>query len=62
MSPADAHAAEDKGPRLGFFGHVNAVFLTYLVSAGLAFGVSVLLARALGPHDRGVYGIFMLSA
>jgi len=61
MSHASAPAAGDKRPRLGFFGHVNAVFLTYVASAVLAFGVSVLLARALGPHDRGVYGIFMLS-
>jgi O-antigen/teichoic acid export membrane protein len=52
----------DATPRLGFLGHVNAVFVTYVASAALAFGVSVLLARALGPHDRGVYSIFMLSA
>jgi O-antigen/teichoic acid export membrane protein len=62
MSHVSAPAAGDERPRLGFLGHVNAVFLTYVASAALAFGVSVLLARALGPHDRGVYGIFMLTA
>ena len=62
MSQASAPDAGDTRPRLGFLGHVNAVFLTYVASAAFAFGASVLLARALGPHDRGVYGIFMLSA
>jgi O-antigen/teichoic acid export membrane protein len=47
---------------LGFLGHVNLVFLTYVASAALAFGVSVLLARALGPDGRGVYALFLLSA
>ena len=53
---------EPRALRLGFLGNVNVVFLSYVASAGLAFLVSVLLARALGPHDRGIYGIFMLSA
>lgn len=48
--------------RLGFLGHVNAVFLTYLANAALTFGVAVLVARALGPEGRGVYGLFLLSA
>jgi O-antigen/teichoic acid export membrane protein len=47
---------------LGFLDHVNLVFLTYVASAGLAFGVQVLLARALGPHGRGVYALFLLTA
>ncbi len=62
MASTREPAAAWKGRGLGFLGHVNAVFLTYVANAGLAFGVSVLLARALGPHDRGVYGIFMLTA
>ncbi len=57
-----ANQSEAHELRLGFLGHVNAVFLSYVASAALAFGVSVLLARALGPHDRGIYSIFMLSA
>lgn len=61
MSHADA-AERREVLRLGFLGNVNVVFLSYIVGAAFAFGVSVLLARALGPHDRGVYGIFMLSA
>ena len=62
MPSASAPAAGEQQRGLGFLGHVNAVFVTYIVNAVLAFGVSVLLARALGPHDRGVYGIFMLTA
>lgn len=55
-------AAAQPERRLGFLGHVNLVLLTYVVSAALAFGVSVLLARALGPDGRGVYALFLLSA
>ncbi len=46
----------------GLLGQVNAVFLTYVASAALAFGVAVLVARALGPEGRGVYALFLLSA
>ena len=53
---------EGPGRQLGFLGHVNLVFLTYAASAALVFGVSVLLARALGPDGRGVYAVFLLSA
>lgn len=60
--PEAAGAAEEGRPRLGFLGHVNLVLLTYVANAALAFGVAVLVARALGPEGRGVYGIFMLSA
>lgn len=63
VAPGEATAAaEARGLRLGFLGDVNLVFLTYVANAALAFGVTVLLARALGPEGRGVYGIFMLSA
>jgi O-antigen/teichoic acid export membrane protein len=48
--------------RLGFLGHVNFVFLTYTANAALLFGVTVVLARALGPDGRGVYALFLLSA
>ena len=47
---------------LGFLGQVNLVFLTYVAQAALAFGVAVLVARALGPEGRGVYALFLLSA
>lgn len=48
--------------RLGFVGHVNLVFLAYVANAALAFGVAVLVARALGPSGRGIYALFLLSA
>jgi O-antigen/teichoic acid export membrane protein len=61
VAPAEPEAV---GPQSGlsFLGHVNLVFLTYVASAVLAFGVGVLLARALGPGGRGVYALFLLSA
>lgn len=64
LSQPTALADRGGGARsgLGFLEHVNLVFLTYVVSAGLAFGVQVLLARALGPSGRGIYGLFLLSA
>ncbi len=63
METADAARPAEAGtPRLGFLGHVNLVFLTYAASAALAFGVAVLVARALGPQGRGVYALFLLSA
>jgi O-antigen/teichoic acid export membrane protein len=56
-------ANEDGAPRgLGFVGHVNAVFVTYVANAALAFAVAVLVARALGPEGRGVYALFLLTA
>ena len=48
--------------RVGFLGHVNLVFLTYVANAGITFVVAVLVARALGAEGRGVYGLFLLSA
>jgi O-antigen/teichoic acid export membrane protein len=36
--------------------------LTYVANAALAFGVAVLVARALGPDGRGVYALLLLSA
>jgi stage V sporulation protein B len=61
VAPAEPEAVGPQGG-LGFIGHVNLVFLTYVASAVLAFGVGVLLARALGPGGRGVYALFLLSA
>ena len=62
-SPADAQGTpEAGGSSLGFLGHVNLVFLTYVANAALAFGVAVLVARALGPEGRGVYALLLLSA
>ena len=55
-------ASDRPGRQLGFLGHVNVVFLTYVGSAALTFGMSVLLARALGPDGRGIYALFLLSA
>ena len=49
-------------PGLGFLGHVNLVFLTFVANAVLTFGVAVLVARALGPEGRGIYALFLLSA
>ncbi|MEX0785297.1 MAG: flippase [Dehalococcoidia bacterium] len=49
-------------PGVGFLANVNLVFLTYVANAALAFGVAVLVARALGPEGRGVYALFLLSA
>ena len=60
--PEVATPPEAGRPRLGFLGHVNLVFLTYVANAVLAFGVAVLMARALGPEGRGVYALFLLSA
>ena len=45
-----------------FFANVNFVFLTFVANAALALGVSILIARALGPEGRGVYALFLLSA
>ncbi len=60
---AEAARPADAGQlRLGFLGHVNVVLLTYVANAALAFGVAVLVARALGPEGRGVYALFLLSA
>lgn len=59
---AELGTAEVGGARLGFLGNVNLVFLTYVANAALAFGVAVLVARALGPEGRGVYALFLLSA
>ena len=60
---ADLATPTEAGPpRLGFLGHVNLVFLTYVTSAALTLGVAVLMARALGPEGRGVYALFLLSA
>ncbi|MDZ4277745.1 MAG: hypothetical protein U1B78_01270, partial [Dehalococcoidia bacterium] len=66
--PPVAAAADVAGPvdaggvRPGFLGNVNLVFLTYVANAALAFGVAVLVARALGPEGRGIYALFLLSA
>ncbi|MGB2693644.1 MAG: oligosaccharide flippase family protein [Dehalococcoidia bacterium] len=61
---ASADLAEAPGGRLqlGFLGQINAVFLSYVGSAALTFGSAVLVARALGPEGRGIYGLFLLSA
>lgn len=48
--------------RRSFLANVNFVFLTYVANAVLAFGVAVILARALGAEGRGVYALFLLSA
>jgi len=67
-SPPPLQDAEPAAPpgdgrlQLGFLGHVNLVFLTYVANAALTFGVAVLVARALGPEGRGVYALFLLSA
>ena len=64
--PLDATEAAapgaSRGLRLGFVGHVNVVFLTYVTNAVLALGVQVLLARALGTDGRGAYALFLLTA
>jgi len=52
---------ESRGVRLGLLGNINLVFMTYVASAGLAFVVSVLVARALGAEGRGIYSLFLLS-
>lgn len=45
-----------------FLTNVNFVFLTFVANAALALGISILIARALGPEGRGVYALFLLSA
>lgn len=45
-----------------FFSNVNLVFLAHVANAALVFGVTVIVARELGPEKRGVYGLFLLSA
>ncbi len=60
--PPGGAPAGPGGLRLGFLGHVNLVFLTYVANAALAFVVAVLVSRALGPEGRGVYALFLLSA
>ena len=59
-NPSGPKAAS--GGRLGFLGHVNFVFLTYVANAALALVAAVLVARALGPEGRGIYALFLLSA
>ena len=45
-----------------FLTNVNFVFFTFVANAILALGVSILIARALGPEGRGVYALFLLTA
>jgi O-antigen/teichoic acid export membrane protein len=45
----------------GFLGHVNLVFFSSVAGAALAFVVSVLVSRALGPEGRGIYALFLLT-
>ncbi len=40
--------------RGSFLANVNFVFITYVANAVLAFGVAVIVARALGAEGRGV--------
>ncbi len=48
-------------PQRSFFGNVNIVLLTYAADGLLAFAAGVLIARALGPGGRGVFGLFVVS-
>jgi O-antigen/teichoic acid export membrane protein len=59
---ADAGPGTRREPQLGFLGHVNIVLLANVANAALAFGVAVVLARALGAEGRGVYALVLLSA
>ena len=54
--------SEPPAPETSFLANVNLVFLTYVANAALAFGVAVVVARALGPEGRGVYALVLLSA
>jgi O-antigen/teichoic acid export membrane protein len=58
----DAAADPPGTPRGSFFGNVNVVMATYAADGLLAFVSGVLVARALGPGGRGVFGLFVLSA
>ena len=54
--------SEPPAPGTSFLANVNIVFLTYVANAALAFGVAIVVARALGPEGRGVYALVLLSA
>jgi len=45
-----------------FFANVNIIFFTQVVNRAFAFLISIVLARGLGPEERGDYALFVLSA
>ena len=49
------------GSRGSFFLNVNVVFLSQIVTYGLAFGLRVVLARGLGDEGLGTYSLFFLA-
>lgn len=51
----DAENASDRGVRTGRYMALSS--LTDLLTTAVAFGTGLLVARYLGPHDRGVYSL-----
>lgn len=45
----------------GFLTNVNIIFVTQAINRLMAFVISVILARGLGPEARGDYALFVLS-
>lgn len=45
-----------------FVANVNLVFFTQVANRALAFIVSIMIARGLGPENRGDYALFIISA
>lgn len=52
---------EQGGTRGSFFLDVNLVFLSQIAIYGLAFGLRIVLARALGDEGLGTYSLFFLA-
>ncbi len=52
---------EQGGSQGSFFLNVNVVFLSQIVTYGLAFGLRVVLARGLGVEGLGTYALFFLA-
>ena len=61
--PSPGPSPEGKGPaqkKSGFFSDVRAVSIARVATIAISFGTSVLLARALGPSDRGLLAAIVL--
>jgi O-antigen/teichoic acid export membrane protein len=61
MSSLPLEPAPQVDTPTGFLRNVNLVFITTVMVYGLAFITAVLLARALGPSDRGIAALYQAA-